>query len=340
MSKPFIDDIRISAAFWLGLQQLGLSAPSLLRQSRLPLTVFTEQKMVTTRQYFALWQAITDISNDEAAGIKLSMGLPTNQFPPSMLDAYHARDYRDSLQRILRYTKLCNPEHLQLHEEGNRCHIEFKWLHAEQMVPTSLVDATMTGLLELGRRGTGVHINAQLLELARPKMDVTVHEAHFGCHVRFGRERNCLHLSRTDLDRPFLSYNNELLELLTPALDRQFSEYQRKHSLRGTVSWLLERQLSAGRPDMLAIAKDLGVSERTLQRRLAGEGCNFQGLLTSVRRARAYELLINPSLDLAEVAFLLGYEDHNSFFRAFRLWEGKTPSHWRTAYFTSASITP
>ncbi|MNT71491.1 HTH-type transcriptional regulator VirS [compost metagenome] len=80
------------------------------------------------------------------------------------------------------------------------------------------------------------------------------------------------------------------------------------------------------------MARELGVSERTLQRRLGGEGTSFQLLLTAVRRARARELLADPTLDIDEVAFLLGYADQNSFFRAFRLWEGETPSSWRAMH--------
>lgn len=71
------------------------------------------------------------------------------------------------------------------------------------------------------------------------------------------------------------------------------------------------------------------MSERTLQRRLTEEGTNFQRLLATVRRSRAYELLADPLLDLMEVALLLGYEDQSSFFRAFKLWENKIPLNWR-----------
>jgi len=77
------------------------------------------------------------------------------------------------------------------------------------------------------------------------------------------------------------------------------------------------------------VAQELGVSERTLQRRLTEEGTSFQSLLSAVRRARAHQLLADPALDLTEVALLLGYEDQSSFFRAFKIWEGVTPATWR-----------
>lgn len=99
---------------------------------------------------------------------------------------------------------------------------------------------------------------------------------------------------------------------------KTLAERQRPRSLSDAVKWLLARQLSGDRPDILAVARGLGVGERSLQRRHGGEGTSFQVLLNAVRRARGRELLADPALDIDEVAFLLGYEGQNSFFRAFR----------------------
>jgi len=69
-----------------------------------------------------------------------------------------------------------------------------------------------------------------------------------------------------------------------------------------------------------------------LQRRLTSECTSFKFLLTQVRRDQAREYLADPSLDIKDVAFLIGYEDQNSFYRAFHLWEGDTPSNWRSKH--------
>lgn len=92
-----------------------------------------------------------------------------------MLDAYHARDYRDALQRMARYKRLCVPEHLQVTEEGDTCRIEFNWLYTDQPEPPALIDASMTILLEIGRLGTATPINARRIELMQTKMDVSAH---------------------------------------------------------------------------------------------------------------------------------------------------------------------
>ena len=77
------------------------------------------------------------------------------------------------------------------------------------------------------------------------------------------------------------------------------------------------------------IARELHISARTLQRRLQDGGYSFQQVLEESRHQLARHYLNNPLLELNETAYLLGYEDLNSFVRAFRTWEGVPPAHWR-----------
>ena len=82
----------------------------------------------------------------------------------------------------------------------------------------------------------------------------------------------------------------------------------------------------AGRPPTVAeIAKALGLSTRTLQRRLTTAGKGFAAVLDDVRRARAEALLADGELDLAEIAFALGYSEHSAFTRAANRWFDAPP---------------
>ncbi|GGF98710.1 AraC family transcriptional regulator [Paenibacillus albidus] len=329
MKSHTTERIKIPPGFWAGLHQLGITAHDVARQAHLPLTIITEP-VVTTAQYFAIWQAYSDLIGDTATGIiKLATVFETAQYPPTVLATYHARDYRDALNRMARYKQQCPPESLRITEEGEHCIIELDWLHTGQSGPPMLVGITLAFLLELGRRGTGQPLTARLVEFSHSMGNVQALEAYFGCRVRIGAPGNRLTLHRSDLDRPFVSYNEELLEILTPVLDRSLDEQQRCRSISETVKWIMKRSFTGGRPDIQVVAKELRMSDRTLQRRLTDENTSFKHLLTQARHEQAREYLADPSLDIKEVAFLVGYEDQNSFYRAFRLWEGDTPSNWR-----------
>ncbi|OCT12055.1 AraC family transcriptional regulator [Paenibacillus pectinilyticus] len=323
------DRIKIPPGFWTGLLQLGIAAHDVARKARLPLTIITEP-VITTAQYFAIWQAYSELIGEIATGIiKLATVFETAKYPPAVLATYHARDYRDALHRMARYKQMCPPESLRIIEESEHCTIELEFLNTVRPVPPILIGITLAFLLELGRRGTGQSLTARSVEFSSAMGDVQALEDYFGCRVRIGAECNRLTLNRRDLDRPFVTYNEELLEILTPIMDRSLDEQYRSTSIVEAVKWIMKRSLTGGHPDIQSVAKELGMSDRTLQRRLTDENTSFKHLLTQVRHEQAREYLADPSLDIKEVAFLIGYEDQNSFYRAFRLWEGDTPSTWR-----------
>ena len=103
---------------------------------------------------------------------------------------------------------------------------------------------------------------------------------------------------------------------------------------------MLKTLLAGQRPGIQHVARELRISTRTLQRKLTAEGANFQQVMEEARRELARHYLLHSSLQLNETAYLLGYADSNSFFRAFHQWEGTTPGKWRSDHSngTSSSI--
>ncbi len=321
--------IKFPFGFWSGVQQLGIAPAEIARQARLPLAVTKEPK-VSAAEYFAVWQAFGELSPDIAEGITgLVTSFETVHYPPDVLATYHARDYRDALHRMARYKQMCPPEQLVITEADEECRVELQWQHSESSIPQILIGVTLAYLLELGRRGTGQAIKARAVEFSHPAADATALEAYFGCPVQTGTGRNRLILRRSDLGLPFTTYNEELLAILTPALDRTLNEQQASPTVAETVKWIIRRSLMGGHYDIQAVARELNLSDRTLQRRLREEGTSFKALLTQARHEQAREYLADPSLEIKEVACLVGYEDQNSFYRAFRVWEGVTPARWR-----------
>ncbi|WP_136605687.1 helix-turn-helix transcriptional regulator [Paenibacillus dokdonensis] len=325
------DRIKISPGFWTSLRRIEVEPIDIARQASLPLTVINEP-LVTTSQYYSIWQAFSEQVGDTATGIiKLASTYETAQYPPAVLATFHARDYRDALNRMAHYKQMCPPESLRIREEGEQCSIELEWQYGEQHGPPVLVGITLAYLLELGRRGTGRHLTARSVEFTHPMGDVQALEGYFGCRVRTGTDRNRLTLNRDDLNRPFASYNEELLEILTPALERTLDERKTQLTMSAKVKWVLSRYLIRGRISIQTVAFELRMSDRTLQRRLTDEGTSFKQLLAQTRHEQALAYLADPSLEIKEVAFLVGYENQNSFYRAFRSWEGETPANWRVA---------
>lgn len=136
-------------------------------------------------------------------------------------------------------------------------------------------------------------------------------------------------LDSSDLDRPFPGHNPEMLDMLTPALSAALGEIEAHSSVAEQVKIVMKRSLASGQPGLSDVARQLGMSERTLQRRITEEGSTFRELLSDARRDLGRYLLSDPTTDIEEVACLLGYQDTTSFYRAFREWEGMPPNRWR-----------
>ena len=339
MSRIPTDRCRVPQAFWRAVEQLGFQPAALLRQARLPATLFLNaQRLVSTTQFFAIWSALEELSGDPAIGIKFVEASDTAGHQPLFLAACYAADYRDGIARIARFKRLASPEELILDEGDQEVSISRRWVHAVEPEPAVSVDVSFAFLLALGRKGTGQHLTPIRVDYARPGAATDLHRSYFGCQINFDAARSGLVLKSTDLDRPFPGHNLEILDLLTPALSSALGDFGPDSSVIEQVKIVLKRSLASGRPDLADVARDLGTSERTLQRRITDAGTTFRTLVTEARRELCRQLLPNTSLEVDEVACLLGFQDASSFYRAFREWEGTTPSNWRASRSGGKSV--
>jgi AraC-like DNA-binding protein len=333
VSSNVRDRIKLPRVFWAGLKAIGLTPAAVLRRSNLPSTVYSGESLISTAQHFAIWRAIRELSNDPTMGWKFMSLVETDQYHPTLLAALHARTYRESIERLARYKQLCSAQEFRLTPKGDEVLVEVSWPFAgEESAPALMIDAVFALVTELGRRGTKTRLNPKRIELTRAAERENRFEEYFGCRVKYRATRDALILRAADLALPFVTHNDELLQMLAPQFEHELKEGRRKQSILEQVRWVLKRMLAGSRPDLLfMVAKELGMSERTLQRRITEEGATFRQLLNETRHELVRQYLGNASVEITEAAFLLGYEDPNSFYRAFRSWEGTTPAEWRAA---------
>lgn len=324
------DRCKLPRPFWRTLEQLGLRPSAVLQLARLPATLhLDETAVISTSQLFAIWNAIESLSGDPAFSIRMVQETSTATHKLAFVAASYAADYRDGLARIARFKRMCSPDRLRFEENHQTVSIASEWHPGTGAEPALSVDANFALMIELGRRGSGHNIAPVAVEYARPGPGSDAHRAFFNCPIRFGAARDRLVLRAADLDRPFIGYNPELLEMLTPPLVAALAELEAQASLGEQIKYVLKRSMASGRPDVASVARELGLSERTLQRRITEEGTSFRALLTASRQEFGKHLLSDTAIDVEEVAYLLGYEDPNSFYRAFRDWEDTTPNRWR-----------
>jgi AraC-like DNA-binding protein len=321
---------RVSSTLSRKLEELGLSPDTVLRQAGLPRGLFKlERILVNTEEFFALHRGIAEASNDPAIGLKLGIEERVERYDPVKLAALSARSFRDAIGRTSRYKQLTCPEEIRLVERGNECAVQFLWLLAHEQEPPLLVDICFAWLVGLGQRGTGRQLRAKRVELQRAPTHRQMYEAHFSCPVKFKASQNTLIFSKSDIDLPFATYNADLMATVAPQLEAELAQQLAQKTFREQAKGILKQLVAGQRPGIQDLARELHLSTRTLQRRLTEQGITFQRLLDEARRELARHYLLHSSRELNETAYLLGYEDANSFFRAFHQWEGTTPGQWR-----------
>lgn len=327
------DRLRISSTWAARFAEHKLALPTLLRRAALPAGLFQQERIyVTTAELFALWRSVGEMSSDPGIGLKLGTEPRFERYHPAGIAAICSQSFRDALQRIARYKQLTCPEKIRIHTIRDEASVEFVYLHAEEIQPDVLVDLGLSWILSVGRLGTDGRITPLRVELTRRVRHRELLETHFGCRVRFKADRNALVFRNSDLDRPFVTHNEELLTALGAHLETELQARKTSLEVGEQVKHSLKRSLAGKRPTLQSVAQELGMSARTLQRRLTDADITFQQLVEDTRRELAHHYLKHSTVELNEAAFLLGYEDANSFFRAFQLWEGTSPGEWRTRH--------
>ena len=310
--------------------------PDILADPGLPFARLFERAGVepsnrwSTDDFFRIWEAADRAFDDRSIGLSFGAKGIRSGYGVASLVALHAPDFRGALASLSRYKRLTCPELVEVEVRQNEAIVRYRWLQATSQVPRLLVDMTMASLFELARVGTDAKVEPIRLELSRPSRDRDMLRSHFGCPVVFGAMCDAMVFERSALDVAFVTADGGAFARLVSDLDRQLAGGSGYPAPIAELRVTIARQLSEGRQaSVAAVAERLNISKRTLQRRLGGYQTSFQQQLADVRRTIAGRLLANTRLDTVAIAMALGFAEPNSFTRAFRSWEKKTPLRWR-----------
>jgi len=326
MNKHF----RVSGSTFQKLEELGVSAAAVLRSAGLPQGYGKEPRvLLKTQELFALWRAIGEVSTNPAIGLQLGAETRTERFHPIGLAALSSENFGSAMNQMARYKQLTCPEEILQEKDGEEWSIQFRWLLADEVEPPVLNECCFAWVLSIARIGTGVRLSPLRVEFVQPRAHAKTIERHFGCPVVCGAPRNAIVFGASDAQRPFVTRNAELLAMLAPQLEEELKQENGDENFVERVRIAVQQNLTGRRPTIEDIADALHISAHTLQRRLLDKASSFQRVLEEARHQLARHYLNNSVLELNEAAYLLGYNDANSFVRAFRTWEGVPPARWR-----------
>lgn len=192
-------------------------------------------------------------------------------------------------------------------------------------------EATLASIVAISREVASTPFRPVEVHLKHdPPDDTSGHQAYFGCPVHFASDRDALRVSGDTLRTPNRVGDASIARYFDTILEAAIGTLDESVPLDRRVLDRVSTSLSGGVPALSEVARELGMSGRTLQRRLSEEDTSFQSLVDDARRRLAVRLLRRgEDVSLSEVTFMTGFADQSAFTRAFKRWTGTTPGRFR-----------
>ena len=322
-----------------GLDMETLSAQAGLDES----DCMADDALTLADKVSALWELVTQASGDPLLGLKAALPQPLDR---SGLMGHIMRaspDVKTAIENLVRYTPLVSPTvHSTIEQADGHTRVCLHLPGGQRRVPLQHYDFVWCLVLRTLRgAASNDGLKPVLVTYAFPEpASAQAYAEAFGCPVRFGMESNAMEFADADLAAPIMTENPMAADWALRML-ADLAQSQRNWTLRmlaklektpqpdnsftTRVQGLLASMLANGEPLREEVARQLMISERTLQRRLAEEGTNFTQLVDDTRRELAQKHLSKGELSLKRLSFQLGFSDPSAFCRACRRWFGRSP---------------
>jgi len=321
----------IDAAWRVLLVDLDIRAEDAFRLAQLPEALWhATPARIDADAFYRLWAALEQLAGPVPLPVRAACALRGDAFSPLLFAALCSRDLAQAVSRVAQYKSLTAPLRIATQSTATRFVVT---LHAGAGIPplpTSFGVAELMFLVALARLATRRRI--PVLRLTAPA-SLEHHDAYaeyLGVPIEHGPDFS-LTLPAEEASRPFLTNDDALWAAFEPDLRRRLSRLGESPLVAERVRSVLMEALPGGTADAAHVARALAMSRRTMQRLLEQEGTSFAVVLRDVRASLARHYLERTSLSMQEIAFLLGFAQPTSFFRAFRDWTGFTPAAIRAA---------
>ncbi len=276
----------------------------------------------------AVWREASLASGDPALALHAAESTPFGAF--RVLDFLGATGATvgEGLERVAAYFPLVDPRGT-ISVEPARDAVALVFRSAAGPVPPPAQEYTLAILVSRVR-----HLSAAPPALgvsftfARPPT-AAEHARVLGVEPAFGAPEPCLTVPRPAWDGPTRASDPGLFAALDAHARALVERAAPSADAAAQVRAAIAAELPGREPALAPVARRLGTSARTLQRRLRDGGTTFAALLDAVRRERAEGFLRAPDVSIAEVSWLLGFAEQSAFTRAFRRWTGVAPTDWR-----------
>lgn len=319
------------------LAQVGVDAADVLRRAELPEDLLNrESARLGAPDFFRMSAAIHASAPGPGFWVQLTEAMSAEWFSPPLFAALCSPNLTIACERLALFKPLIAPIVLRVAEEPEGLVLRYRW-NEDTRPPAYLHVMEALFVVKLARLGTREILHPVQVILPELPPDPSPYEDFLGTRLQQGKEEVRVTFSHEDARTPFLTTNPAMWRIFEPELRQRLSDLKGNASFAERTQTVLLDALPSGQFSMRIVARRLAVSSRTLQRRLREEGTTFKAVVGSTREMLAKNYLRQANLSATEIAFLLGFDEPTSFFRAFQRWTGTTPETVRRQLLSSPS---
>ena len=285
---------------------------------------------VPSARIFKLWHLLAEANPDPDLGLDIGTHGDVRRAGILGYAVLHSRNAGRALRRVTRFSRLVSTKFDFELAEGPKT-----WRLQSRRPPPQPgfrppADQVGAGIVTILRQITDRRIDPVevCVPYSRPG-DLSALRDVFRCELRFNQPRGALVFRTRDMAIGVVAAETQLAGYLDRLAEQELAALPRSDTWARRTGRIVWHQLAEGQPALDAVSRQLGVSARTLQRRLRDERTSFAAVVEDLRRQMAPTLLKDESLAVYEVAYLLGYADPSAFFRAFRRWHEQSPAEYR-----------
>lgn len=321
-----------SRALVTACERLGLDTDALLAAAGIPREVVEDPDgRLEGPRASALWARAYELSRDPVLSLHAAEACPIGAYKVIDYMSANAATVGEAFRVSSRYFPLVNTAvRLPIDESGDPVTFDVEDESGPGGVTRPYAEYCLAAFVLHVRGTTGVPFPVRRVTFVHPApADTSEHERVFGCTVAFGAAHNRLELDRAVWETRTIGAQPGVLQVLAEHAELLLRNLPRGPGLVERTRRAIGERLRGGDPSLDAVARELGTSGRTLQRRLGELGYSFHALADEVRSATAKLYLEQPDIAVSEIAWLLGFADPSTFVRAFKRWTGETPARYR-----------
>lgn len=319
---------------WNVLEYYGQDAADIFKCAHLdPAMMYEPGARCALHKINLLWTEAAKRIQDPCFGLRVAEHWHPSNFGILGYALLVSCSLRITLERLIRFHQVISDSKFgELQEDKWRNTLTFRLsIEPVQGAHPAREDAALAWIMSVLRINYQKELSPSSVDLthSKPSCSGRYYE-FFRSSVNFGAETSALHLPIDIVDTPLPGKNKELADLGDQRMNTYINSLD-KHALTSKVKKCIAEHLPTGDATVDNIASELLLSTRTLQRMLQQEGTTFLNLLNETRKDLALSYVRDKTMDLTEVAFLLGFAELSTFSRSFKRWTGSSPARFRKA---------